>query len=131
MIAIKKVDSEDKFRKDMYKSKRKSLAEIWKGDYYKEIGDIARFAPSACNSQPWMVESKEDELRVHRYHNKDKRGIMPKDAVKYYNQIDIGIFLCFVELCLSNKSIKYERELFEEKDHEAEYNLTAVYKILV
>lgn len=131
MIAISKVDSKDKFRKDMYKSKRKELAQIWKGDYYKEIGDIVRFTPSACNSQPWLVETKEDELKVYRYHNKDKRGIMPKDAVKYYNQIDIGIFLCFLELCLENKNIKYERSVFEETDHEAEYNLTATYKILV
>ena len=28
MIAISKVDSEEKFRKDMYKSKRKELSEI-------------------------------------------------------------------------------------------------------
>lgn len=131
MMAISKVDSKDKFRKDMYKSKRKEISEIWKGDYYKEIGDIVRFTPSACNSQPWLVESKEDELKVYRYHNKDKRGIMPKAAVKYYNQIDIGIFLCFLELCLNNKEIKYERNIYEEEDHDGELNLTAVYKILV
>ena len=29
MIAIAKVDSEDKFRKDMFKSKRKELSKIW------------------------------------------------------------------------------------------------------
>lgn len=49
MIAIKKVDS-SKFRKDMFKSKRKSISEIWKGDYYLDIADVVRFAPSSCNT---------------------------------------------------------------------------------
>ena len=127
MIAISKVDSSDKFRKDMYKSKRKELSEIWLGDYYTDIGDIVRFAPSACNTQPWMVETSEKELKVYRYRKEGKRGIMPKDLVIYYNQIDIGIFLCFVELCLEKQDLKYERKLFIEDNHENEKNLTASY----
>ena len=129
MIAIAKVDSADKFRKDMYKSKRKELKEIWNGDSFLDIADIVRFAPSACNTQPWMVESKEDELKVYRYRKEGKRGIMPKDRVIYYNQIDIGIFLCFLELCLNNRKINYKREVFAEENHESEKNLIAVYKI--
>ena len=93
MIAIAKVDSADKFRKDMYKSKRKELKEIWNGNNYLEIGDIVRFAPSACNTQPWKVETTEKEIKVYRDRKEGKRGIMPKDKVIYYNQIDIGIFL--------------------------------------
>ena len=54
---------------------------------------------------------------------------MPKDRVIYYNQIDIGIFLCFVELCLEHNNIDYKRELFVEDDHDKEYNLTASYHI--
>ena len=38
MMAIAKVDSPDKFRTDMYKSKRKDLSEIWRGDNYLDIG---------------------------------------------------------------------------------------------
>ena len=129
MLAIAKVDSSDKFRKDMYKSKRKELSEIWNGDYYLDIGNILRFTPSACNTQPWKVDSKENELKVYRYRKEGKRGIMPKDRVIYYNQIDIGIFLCFLELCLEHKNIEYDRELFKEEDHESEMNLTATYKI--
>ena len=129
MIAIKKVDSEDKFRKDMYKSKRKELSEIWEGNSYLDIGNIVRFAPSACNTQPWRVEANEKELKVYRYRKEGKRGIMPKDMVIYYNQIDIGIFLCFLELCLEKNKIDYDREVFVEEDHENEFNLTAVYKI--
>ena len=119
----------DKFRKDMYKSKRKTLEEVWEGNNYLDIANIVRFAPSACNTQPWKVESSENEIRVYRYRKEGKRGIMPKDKVIYYNQIDIGIFLCFVELCLDKNSISYTREVFVEIDHEAEKNLTAIYKI--
>ena len=68
MIAIAKVDSETKFRKDMFKSKRKELSEIWLGSYYLDIANIVRFAPSSCNTQPWLVESSKNELKVYRYH---------------------------------------------------------------
>ena len=129
MIAIAKVDSEDKFRKDMYKSKRKKVQEIWNGDNYLDIADIVRFAPSACNTQPWEVDAKDNELNVYRYRKEGKRGIMPKNLVIYYNQIDIGIFLCFLELCLNEKNIKYDRNLYVEKKSEAERNLTARYII--
>lgn len=129
MIAVAKVDSPDKFRKDMYKSKRKELEEIWKGDNYLDIANIVRFTPSACNTQPWIVESSENELKVYRYRKEGKRGIMPKDRVIYYNQIDIGIFLQFMELCLKKNNIDFERTLFTEENHEAEMNLTAVYKV--
>ena len=129
MIVIAKVDSIDKFRKDMYKSKRKELSEIWSGDSYLNIANIVRFAPSACNTQPWKVESNDRELKVYRYRKEGKRGIMPKDMVIYYNQIDIGIFLCFLELCLEHNNIDYKKELFKEENHESEYNLTATYHI--
>ena len=118
MIAIAKVDSPDKFRKDMYKSKRKELSEIWSGDSYLDIANIVRFTPSACNTQPWKVEASNKEIKVYRYRKEGKRGIMPKDRVIYYNQIDIGIFLCFLELCLEHHNINYKRELFVEENHD-------------
>ncbi|MBQ6546548.1 MAG: nitroreductase [Bacilli bacterium] len=129
MIAIAKVDKEEKFRKDMYKSKRKEISEIWSGNSYLDITNIVRFSPSACNTQPWRVESFDDELKVYRYRKEGKRGIMPKDMVLYYNQIDIGIFLCFLELCLDKNNISYNRELYIEENHESENNLVAYYKI--
>ena len=129
MIAIKKADSFDKFRKDMYKSKRKDLSQIWSGDYYLDIANIVRFSPSACNTQPWKVEASEKEIKVYRYLKEGKRGIMPKDKVIYYNQIDIGIFLCFLELCLEHNNISYKKELFVEENHYIENNLTAIYHI--
>ena len=129
MIAIAKVDDSLKFRKDMYKSKRKELAEVWEGENFSDIGNIVRFAPSACNTQPWLVEATSNELKVYRYKKEGKRGIMPKNLVIFYNQIDIGIFLCFIELCLNKNDLNFEREVFVEKDHELEKNLIATYKI--
>lgn len=129
MIAIAKVDLETKFRKDMYKSKRKELSEIWNGNYYLDIANIVRFTPSACNTQPWIVDSSQNELKVYRYRKPGKRGIMPIDMVKYYNQIDIGIFLCFLELCLNKNNIQFERNLYVEKNVDNEKNLTATYRM--
>ena len=129
MIAIAKVDDETKFRKDMYKSKRKELSEIWNGEHYLDIANIVRFTPSACNTQPWIVDSSEKQLKVHRYRKLGKRGIMPVDMVKYYNQIDIGIFLCFLEICLNKNNIKFERTLHVEENVDNEKNLTATYEL--
>lgn len=129
MIAIAKMPSE-KFRKDMFKSKRKPLEEIWCGEDYQEIGNIARFAPSACNTQPWKVEVSEEKLRVYRYKKPGKRGIMPADKVAYYNRIDIGIFLLFLEVCLAHDGKEFERELFtDDAPDDAEQVLVAKYQI--
>ena len=54
---------------------------------------------------------------------------MPKDKVIYYNQIDIGIFLCFLELCLEKNNISYIKELYVEDNNENENNLVAIYQI--
>ena len=129
MMLIAKVDSPTKFRKDMFKSKRKELSEIWFGEAYLDIANIVRFAPSACNTQPWKVEASEKEVKIYRYRKDGKRGIMPKDKVIYYNQIDIGIFLCFLELCLEHHNIHYTKELFVEKDIENEINLVSTYQV--
>ena len=129
MIAIAKVDSPDKFRKDMFKSKRKELKEIWFGNKFLDIANIVRFTPSACNTQPWVVEENEEGLKVYRYRKEGKRGIMPKSKVIYYNQVDIGIFLCFLELCLNKNNLEYDRELFVEENHDNEKNLIAKYMI--
>ena len=130
MIAIAKIP-ENKFRKDMFKSKRKTLQEIWDGEYYQDIGNIVRFTPSACNTQPWKVSAEEKSLTIYRYKKPGKRGIMPADKVAYYNRIDIGIFLCFLELCLTEKGISFERELFTDTaEDECEEVLTAKYKLI-
>lgn len=129
MIAIARMEA-DKFRKDMFKSRRKPLAEIWNGDSHQDIGNIARFAPSACNTQPWKVEADEKELKVYRYKKPGKRGIMPVAKVAHYNRIDIGIFLFFLELCLKHDNIEFDRELLPDNGDDAgEEVLAAKYRL--
>ena len=111
MIAIHKVNDQSLYRKDMVKAKRKALSEIWEGDTLG-IAEIARFSPSACNTQPWFVKNEEGTLTVYRYKKAGKRGIMPAAAVAFYNRIDIGIYLCILEICMAEKNISYSRELY-------------------
>lgn len=131
MIAIAKVDDEKKFRKDMYKSKRKPLEEIWMGKPIEGVSDIVRFAPSACNTQPWMVERKDHTLEIYRYKKQGKRGIMPAGKVSFYNQIDMGIFLCFLDLCMEMNHLLYNVTLYNDDGADIEKTLVAVYNICV
>ena len=54
---------------------------------------------------------------------------MPADKVSFYNQIDMGIFLCFLELCLIHEGISYEAELKHDAGSDDEKTLFAVYKL--
>ena len=63
MISIAKMP-EEKFRKDTFWAKRKTLHEIWRGSSLG-VAEIARFAPSACNTQSWIVENTSKDLMVN------------------------------------------------------------------
>ena len=127
MIAIHKVNDPALYRKDMFKSKRKALEEIWSGDTLG-VAEIARFSPSACNTQPWYVKNEDGKLTVFRYKKEGKRGIMPANAVKFYNRIDIGIYLCILEICFAEQKIEFERTLYLDAADE-EYSKVAEYTI--
>ena len=126
MIIIAKMP-EDSFRKDMFKSMRKPLNEIWKGDTLN-VAEIVRFTPSACNTQPWIVNNVDNTLMVYRFKKPGKRGIMPADKVRYYNKIDMGIFLFMLEVCLEHENYNYERILFSDTTNDSiEQTLIAKY----
>ena len=78
--------------------------------------------------QPWIVEGEGQELRIYRYQKPSKRGIMPADKVAYYNRIDIGIFLLFLEVCPNHQQIGFDRVLCEGPET-GEKTLTAIYTI--
>lgn len=133
MISIAKMP-ETSFRKDMFKAKRKPLNEIWNGDTLSgnqySVAEIVRFTPSACNTQPWSVENSGNELSVFRYKKPGKRGIMPADKVRYYNRIDIGIFMFFLEVCLEQNGYSFEStQFFEDEPDSVKKVLVAKYKI--
>ena len=126
MISIAKMP-EDKFRKNMFKSKRKPIDEIWIGPTMG-VAEIARFAPSACNTQPWIINNTGHELMVYRYKKPGKRGIMPARKVRDYNKIDMGIFLFILETCLKHENYTYQRNLFaDETDDSVEHTMIAKY----
>lgn len=130
MMAIGKVP-ENMFRKDMFKSKRKPLEEIWEGSKYLMIANIVRFTPSSCNTQPWFVKEDNHQLLVYRYRKPGKRGIMPVDKVVYQNLIDIGIFIYFLGLCLNNYNINHSIEVFSDNEqNDAELTLSAIVKFI-
>lgn len=128
MIAIAKMPT-DKFRKDMFKSRRKTVDEIWCGNQLSDIANIVRFTPSACNTQPWKVIVGNNKISVFRYEKPGKRGIMPADKVAYYNKIDIGIFLLFLEVCFTKNNISFSRKLLADNDNTSETVLFAEYII--
>jgi hypothetical protein len=65
---------------------------------------------------------------IYRFKKPDKRGIMPADKVRYYNKIDMGIFLFMLEVCLEHESYTYERTLFADTTEDSiEQTLIAKY----
>jgi hypothetical protein len=131
MIAIRKITDQTKYRKDIIKSKRKTLNEIWKGEELDGVSNIIRFSPSACNTQPWYIEREKNILKIFRYRKNGKRGIMPVEKVVFYNQIDIGVLLCFLELCLRKNKIDFEMKLYNDGGIDKEYVLNAEYNLFL
>ena len=74
------------------------------------------------------MEREGDALRVYRVRKPGRSGIMPAGQVAFYNQIDLGIFLCFLDLCLQRRHIRYEAKLHADPGSDGEKTLAAVYK---
>ncbi len=130
MIAMAKISNPALFRKDMLAAKRKPVEEIWQGPVVPGVSELVRFAPSACNTQPWRVVSENGTLKVYRYRQAGRRGLMPAAKVAYYNQIDIGIFLFFLQVLLDEQGYKYERRLYPESGlNDDELTLNAEYQL--
>lgn len=108
MLAIGK-SLESEFRKDYTKAKRKKTSDIWCGDFINEIGDVVKYSPSACNTQPWKVVCQNNILKVYR--TKVTKCIIPKNKISFYNSIDIGTFLLFLDITLAYNNICYEKKL--------------------
>jgi hypothetical protein len=112
MLNFGKNHKED-FRKDMFKSKRKSCDIIWNGDFDKEVVNLVRHAPSSVNIQPWRVISNGKSIKVYR--TTKVNSIMPPNKRPYYNSIDMGIFLYFLEIILNKKNYLFKKELAIEE----------------
>lgn len=113
MLAFGKGRPEE-FRKDYRKAKRKELEIIWRGEHLPNVTDVVRFAPSACNSQPWRVVFENQLIRIFR--STEVNSIFPKEKLLLYNCIDMGIFLYFIELALRHEEYNFERLVCEKEN---------------
>lgn len=122
MLCIANQD-EGSFRTKESLLNRLDAKEIWEGEDMHLLASVVRMAPSACNTQPWLVKEQDNTLSVHRVFR--KRGIIPPFLVPYYQSIDIGIFLLFLELAMSHKQISFTRTLYWQADDlkQAQYSL--------
>ncbi len=112
MIGIGKLTA-DRFRQDMFKAKRKPLEEGWQGETLG-VGEIVRFTPSACNGQPWISVNDGDKISVYRYKKPGRTGLIPLELTRYYNRIDIGIYLYMLEICLQHEGRYFTRRVVDE-----------------
>lgn len=111
MLVFGKSRPED-FRKDFSKAKRKAVDVIWKGNFESEIKNLVRYAPSACNMQPWRVTSEDKTICVYR--TKVVNLMFSKAKALFYNSINMGIFLYFIEILLEHYSYNFARTLSSE-----------------
>lgn len=108
MLAFGKVNSNE-FRNFSADFNRKPLSDLWEGDFDPNIKDVVILAPSACNSQPWRFKSSHQ--RIELYRKQSIRTIMPLGIRSYFNMIDCGIVLAFLDISLSNYHYNYKIDL--------------------
>lgn len=125
MLGIKKVDPSILYRKDESEFDRKDIEDIWQGLHPYPI---VRFAPSSCNSQPWIIKEKFGNLEVSRY-NQSASGDFSRRVYNYFNHIDIGIMLCFLEIVLNHEEIEFDRKVFDDCDRLSIEVVNAKYQI--
>ena len=102
----------ESFRGSMSEARRKPLSAICGGESEEAVTravDTARYAPSACNSQPWHVDCEPGKLTVSQ--QSGFKNPLMRNLAGYMNKIDMGIFLCFLELALHHEGIAFRRTL--------------------
>jgi nitroreductase len=126
MIAFGKV-TEVSYRTSSGEFNRKNITELWQGDFNQDIKNAAILAPSACNSQPWRIESTESQLSIYR--KKSVRTIMTPRIRAYFNMIDMGIFLCFIDVLFDYYQIKYQKEFPSTFESSSDLVKIATYRV--
>ena len=128
MLTFGKSRPED-FRKDLAECNRKDSSMIWQGKFDPDVVTAACCAPSACNSQPWRVVSEDHSIQVYRDAS-TLSLVLSKNRLHYFNAVDMGIFLCFLEISLQHNKYLFKRTVCEEQDIAAEQIKIAEYSLL-
>ncbi len=126
MLGFSKI-KEDDLRKSKDEFNRKKLSDIWEGSFDEDVIYKASLAPSACNSQSWKVKVDNNILLVYR--DKNIKTIIPRSFRSFFNTIDLGIYLCFLEISLLMNNIRFEREIINDETDKESLILIARYKI--
>lgn len=125
MLSFGKSREQD-FRKSISDFKRKPRGDIWCGDFDPDVIEAVRLAPSACNTQPWKINSDSSVINVYR--NTAIKSFIPAGKLPYYNSIDMGICLCFLEIAMMQKGYEFDRTLICDEDSINELLKTAAYE---
>ena len=127
IMLIMEKSEEGQFRKSMHEAKRREADKIKTGEGFDSIAEVARFAPSAVNFQPWLMECEGNKIRVYR---KSMRMAKLKwDTLSFFQRMDVGIFMFFVEMCLKHEKKDFTRTLYIDKGEDLK-ELVAEYTIL-
>jgi hypothetical protein len=111
MIAFGKSHQGD-FRLDSALCHRKPISEIWQGVFEEQVQKAFCMAPSACNTQPWRVVS--DAMHLEVFRSTKIKSFIPASKLPYYNSIDMGISLCFLEFSLQETGYRYTKTIYTE-----------------
>ena len=113
IMLIMEKSEEGQFRKSMHEAKRREADKIKTGEGFDSIAEVARFAPSAVNFQPWLMECEGNKIRVYR---KSMRMAKLKwDSISFFQRMDVGIFIFFIEMCLKHEKKDFTRTLYIDK----------------
>lgn len=126
MLAFGKSRPQD-FRSKISEFKRKNREEIWEGDFDCDAAKAVRLAPSACNTQPWRIVNNGNCIKVYR--NTRVKSFIPAGILGYYNSIDMGICLCFLEIAMLEKGYAFGKTLILEENAGLEFLKIAEYAI--
>ena len=100
------------FRENAAEFIRLSADEIWRGEFDEKVKEAVRLTPSARNSQPWRVESIGGDITVYR---KVDIGPFPnRQRMEYFNPMDMGIFMCCLEVILKVCGYEFTRSFINE-----------------
>lgn len=95
------------------KINRKELNVIWRGSFDNDVTKAVSLAPSAVNSQPWRFMYERNTITVYRA--TDFATFIPASKRAFFNTIDVGISLCFLEIALDKKGYQFERRLLSDE----------------
>lgn len=96
------------YREGVSEFNRKPLSEISEVSGIDELLEGARLAPSASNTQPWYFSGSTENIIV----NRKLPNIIKAALYGKYNQVDMGIALCHLELSAIHfgKTIRFKKD---------------------